>query len=69
MHVLEGKYVSEEDRNMPALQIVRDRLRQEGLQEGYKNMALNLLKKGVDLKVILDATGLSEKELEDLKNP
>ena len=42
--------------------------RQEGRQEGYQDVALNLLKKGVDSKVILDSTGLSEKELEDLKN-
>ena len=41
---------------------------QQGRQEGYRDVALNLLKKGVDSKVILDSTGLSETELEDLKN-
>ena len=42
--------------------------RQEGRQEGYRDVALNLLKKGVDLQLILDSTGLSEKELDALKN-
>ena len=41
---------------------------QQGRQESYRNVALNLLKRGVDSKVILDSTGISEKELEDLKN-
>ena len=46
--------------------------RQEGQQEGReaerRNVALNLLKRDVDPKLILDSTGLSETELEDLKN-
>ena len=41
---------------------------QEGRQEGCRDIALSLLKKGVDPKVIIESTGLSEKELEDLKN-
>ena len=41
---------------------------QEGRQEGCRDVALSLLKKDVDPKVIIESTGLSEKELEDLKN-
>ena len=49
---------------------------QKGLQQGEqkgreaerRNVALNLLKRDVDPKLILDSTGLSETELEALKN-
>ena len=57
---------------MEVMQATYDRLINEGLQkgrqEGCRDVALSLLKKDVDPKVIIESTGLSEKELEDLKN-
>ena len=40
----------------------------QGMEKGQRQVALNLLKKGVDLKIIQDSTGLTEKDIEDLKN-
>ena len=40
----------------------------QGIQKGQRQVALNLLKKGVDLKIIQDSTGLTKKDIEDLKN-
>ena len=41
--------------------------RQEGLEKGRQEIALKMIKGGVDPKTILDCTGLSEKELERLR--
>ena len=41
--------------------------RQEGRAEGRREVALNMLKAGIDPQVILNSTGLSTEELEDLK--
>ena len=73
---IEEKNVSEEKRTMPALQMMRDRIRQEarqeglqkglqeGLQEGLQKVAVNLLKTtNMDIQAISKATGLSEKEV------
>ena len=69
---IEEKNVSEEKRTMPALQMMRDRIRQEarqeglqeGLQKGLQKVAINLLKTtDMDIQAISKATGLSEKEV------
>ena len=39
----------------------------KGQEQGVRKVALNMLKSGVDIQVILDATKLSRKELEQLK--
>lgn len=48
-------------------------LKQEGFQEGRqeerKNIALRLLKQGIDVETILNATGLAKEELEKLQEP
>ncbi len=49
---------------MPALQMMRDRIRQEARQEGLQKVAINLLKTtDMDIQAISKATGLSEKEV------
>ena len=45
----------------------RQKGRQEGRQKGRQEVALKLIKSGVDLKTVLDCTGLSEKELAQLR--
>ena len=40
--------------------------RQEGLQKGKQEVALNLLKKNIDVNIIKEATGLSQAEIEKL---
>ena len=64
---------NKEDRVMEIMQSTYDQLINEGLQKGRqeerRDVALNLLKAGIDHKVILDSTGLSKKELEDLSKP
>ena len=65
-----------EDRQKRDLKAVKETMYEEGIEEGIekgrqeerRDVALNLLNKGVDPKLILDSTGLSEKELEALKN-
>ena len=42
--------------------------RQEGRQERNKEVILNMLKKKLDISVISEVTGLSEKEIKKLKN-
>ena len=41
--------------------------KKEGMREGIKQTAVNMLRKGIDIKVIAEVTGLSLKELEMLK--
>ena len=41
---------------------------QEGRQEGRQEVALNLLSAGLDLKTVSNYTGLSEEEINKLKN-
>ena len=40
---------------------------EKGLEKGRQEVALKMIKGGVDLRTILDCTGLSEKELERLR--
>ena len=42
--------------------------RKEGLEKGMKKVALNLLKKNIDISIISETTGLSKSEIEKLKN-
>ena len=42
--------------------------RQEGLQEGRQQVILNMLKKKLDISLISEITGLSEKEIKKLQN-
>lgn len=46
---------------------VRNRLRSEGAENSIKQTALNLIKKGYDNNVIVDATGLSVDQIEKLR--
>jgi hypothetical protein len=39
----------------------------QGIQSGVEKVALGLLKANVDIKIISTTTGLSKKELEDLR--
>ena len=65
-----------EDRQKRDLKAVKETMYEEGIEKGIekgrkeerRDVALNLLNKGVDPKLISDSTGLSEKELEILKN-
>ena len=41
---------------------------EQGAEKERRKIALNMLKTGVDIQVILDATKLSREELEQLKN-
>ena len=60
---------------MPALQIARDRLRQEarqeGLQEGLqakeKNVILNMLKDNINIEDIVKYTGASKERVLELQ--
>ena len=62
---------SEEKKIMPVLKSFLDEATGEGLKKGRKEerqeVALKLIKSGVDLKTVLDCTGLSRKELERLQ--
>ena len=42
--------------------------RQEGRQEERQQVVLNMLKRKLDISVISEVTGLSEKEIKKLKN-
>ena len=42
--------------------------RREGRQERNKEVVLNMLKKKTDISFISEVTGLSEKEIKNLKN-
>ncbi len=42
--------------------------RQEGRQEERQQVVLNMLKKKLNISVISEVTGLSEKEIKKLKN-
>jgi predicted transposase/invertase (TIGR01784 family) len=44
----------------------REKWKKEGKTEGKEETALNLLKLGIDVKIIIQATGLSEKEIKRL---
>lgn len=44
-------------------------IKQEGRQEERKKIAWRLLKQGVDVETILNATGLTKEELEEIKEP
>ncbi len=39
----------------------------QGVKQGVKNIAENMLKMGLDIKTVSRATGLSEKEIKQLK--
>ncbi len=39
----------------------------QGVKQGVKNTAVNMLKMGLDIKTVSRATGLSEKEIKQLK--
>ena len=55
-----------------AVEVKREEGREEGRQEGRQNkateIALNLLNMDMSFSVISQATGLSEKEIQQLKN-
>ena len=40
---------------------------EKGLKEGHKEVALNMLKMGIDLQLILSSTKLNQQEIEELK--
>lgn len=42
--------------------------KQAGLKEGKAEMVKNLIRQGVDIEIILNASGLNRKEIEDIKN-
>ena len=50
------------------LEIVKEKGRWEGRQERDKEVVLNMLKKKLDISVISEVTGLSEKTIKKLKN-
>ena len=50
------------------LQEGRQEGEREGLKKGRQEVVLNLLKKKLDISVISEVTGLSEKEIKKLKN-
>ncbi len=49
------------------IQIKLEEGKKEGIKEGKKEIALNLLKKGMDTKFISQVTGLTVKEIKQLK--
>ncbi|MCP4108818.1 MAG: hypothetical protein GY749_25285 [Desulfobacteraceae bacterium] len=49
------------------IQIKLEEGKKEGIKEGKKEIALNLLKKGMDTKFISQVTGLTAKEIKQLK--
>ena len=51
-----------------AVMTIAEQLRQEGRQEGIKKVAINMLLKKLDEKIIAESTGLSIEEIERLKN-
>ena len=46
----------------------REYIKEEGRQERDKEIVLNMLKKRLDTSLIAEVTGLSEKEIKQLKN-
>ena len=46
----------------------REYIKEEGRQERDKEIVLNMLKKKTDIAFISEVTGLSEKEIKQLKN-
>ena len=40
---------------------------EKGMEKGHREVALNMLKMAIDLKVILKSTKLSQQEVEELK--
>jgi len=47
---------------------IKEEGRQEGIQKGQKQVILNMLKEKADIAFIAKVTGLSEKEIQKLKN-
>ena len=45
----------------------RDKGRKEGIQEGIRKVALEMLKKGLSIEFISEVTKLDDKEILDLK--
>ena len=56
----------ERDR-ISAENLARREGQQEGIEKGIEKVALNMLKNGIDIQVILNSTKLSKEELEQLK--
>lgn len=50
-----------------ALEKLKEKGREEGRAEGRREMLLAFLKAGVELRVIKEASGLSEEEIEKLR--
>ena len=46
----------------------REYIKEEGIQKGIQTVVLNMLKKKTDIAFISEVTGLSEKEIKQLKN-
>ena len=42
--------------------------REEGIKEGAIKIAKNMLKKGIDIDTIIEVTGLTKEEIEEIKN-
>lgn len=65
------EYAMIEDRKKKDLKAIKETVYEEGMEKGmekgHREVALNMLKMGVDLQVILDSTKLSEQEVEELK--
>ena len=56
----------ERDR-ISAENLARREGQQKGIEKGIEKVALNMLKNGIDIQVILDSTKLSKEELEKLR--
>ncbi|MCP4345093.1 MAG: hypothetical protein GY795_06150 [Desulfobacterales bacterium] len=51
---------------MTVAEQIKQRGWKEGKKEGKKETAANMLKLGIDMKTIIQATGLTEKEIKRL---
>ena len=66
--IIERAYKSKGGMNMcTALEKLEEKGREEGREEGKREMIFAFLKAGAELRVIKEASGLSEEEIEKLR--
>ena len=61
------RLIKEKEIGISAENLARREGQQKGIEKGIEKVALNMLKNGIDIQVILDSTKLSKEELEKLR--
>jgi len=60
------EFISAEEDNRKIENSLRRQYREEGLAEGHKSVAKKMLEKNISIEDIMDITGLSKEEIENL---